>query len=76
MGFDEFGMTFGNPDFVKYAEAYGATGLRVTEDLDLSQVLAEAKASEGPVLIDCPIDYSENSKLSADLSLEFESLVK
>jgi len=76
MGFQEFGMGFGNPDFVKYAEAYGATGLRVTEDFDLAQALAKAKATKGPVLIDCPIDYSENSKLSADLSLEFESLVK
>ncbi|MEM9115812.1 MAG: acetolactate synthase large subunit [Myxococcota bacterium] len=76
MGFAEFGMAFGNPDFVKYAEAYGATGIRVSEGFDLSSALERAKATKGPVLIDCPIDYSENEKLSADLSVEFEELVR
>lgn len=76
MGFAEFGMAFGNPDFVKYAEAYGALGIRVTADLPLSAALERAISAEGPVLIDCPIDYSENAKLSADLSLDLEPILK
>jgi len=60
MGFDNFGLNYGNPDFVKYAESYGVHGHRVeaTEEL---QPLLERCISEGGVhLIDCLVDYSEN----------------
>ncbi|MGF1509224.1 MAG: acetolactate synthase large subunit [Myxococcota bacterium] len=76
MGFEEFGMSFGNPDFVKYAEAYGATGIRVTESLGLSEALRRAFEVKGPVLIDCPIDYSDNALLSQDVSQELQDLMK
>lgn len=75
MGFPDFGMTYGNPDFVKYAEAYGACGLRVGPEDALADVLREAFAQSGPVLVECPIDYSENQRLSADLFKEVAHLV-
>ena len=70
MGFADFGMEFGNPDFVKYAEAYGARGLRLGETDRLTDVLSQAFELGGTVLVDCPIDYSENARLSAELTLE------
>lgn len=62
-GFADFGMSFGNPDFVDYARAYGATGLRHTEDNTLSEVLEHAFELGGVVLVDCPIDYKANVEL-------------
>ena len=70
MKFPDFAMDFGNPDFVAYAEAYGARGMRLTEGDRLTDVLQEALAQKGPVLVDCPIDYSENAKLGEDLTSE------
>lgn len=64
MGFEDFAMDFGNPDFVKYAEAYGARGLRVTEGESVGAVLARAFEGSQPTLIDCPVDYSENEDLA------------
>lgn len=75
MRFPEFGMRFGNPDFVKYAEAYGAAGIRVGEGDRLADVLNDAFSRRGPVVVDCPIDYSENAKLSTDLYGEVEDLL-
>jgi acetolactate synthase-1/2/3 large subunit len=49
-----------NPDFVKIAEAYGAKGFRVKETKDLHNVLTEAFATPGPVIIDCQVDREEN----------------
>lgn len=57
------GVNFGPVDFVKYAEAFGAVGLRVTEPGKLAQVLEEAFAATGPVIVDIPIDYSSNHEL-------------
>lgn len=59
-GFGDFGMDFGNPDFVKYAESYGAIGWRVQRAEDLAVLLKNAFNQERLVLIDCPIDYSDN----------------
>jgi acetolactate synthase-1/2/3 large subunit len=74
MGLEDYGMTFGNPDFVKYAEAYGAVGLRVSEGDSLVEVLGRAFSTARerglPVLVDCPVDYSENAKLEWDLDGE------
>ncbi len=69
MNFADYGMSFGNPDFVKYAEAYGAQGLRVEADDRLFDVLEAAFELGGTVLVDCPIDYSENAQLNAELTL-------
>lgn len=61
--FPDFGMTFGNPDFVKYAESYGAKGTRVTEIVNLKAVLESAFAEGGVHLVNVPIDYSENERV-------------
>ncbi|ANK62387.1 acetolactate synthase [Loigolactobacillus backii] len=57
------GVDFGAVDFVKYAESFGATGLRVNQSGDLNQVLDQAFATQGPVIVDIPIDYSDNKNL-------------
>jgi acetolactate synthase-1/2/3 large subunit len=62
-GFADFGMNFGNPDFVKYAEAYGAAGARVTDVRALSSTLEAAFAAGGVHLVVVPIDYSENERV-------------
>lgn len=62
-GFEDFGMRFGNPDFVRYAEAYGAKGTRVTAVEDLVPSIDAAFAGGGVHLLDVPIDYSENTRV-------------
>jgi acetolactate synthase-1/2/3 large subunit len=64
--FADFGMTFGNPDFVKYAEAYGAKGTRVTKVGELRPALEAAFAGGGVHLVVVPIDYSENQRVLVD----------
>ena len=64
--FADFGMTFKNPDFVKYAESYGAKGTRVTAVADLKPVLESAFKGGGVHLVDVPIDYSENMRVLVD----------
>jgi len=64
--FPDFGMTFNNPDFVKYAEAYGAQGTRVGAIADLRSILENAFAGGGVHLIVVPIDYSENTRVLVD----------
>ncbi|QEX19120.1 acetolactate synthase [Hypericibacter terrae] len=64
--FADFGMTFGNPDFVKYAEAYGAKGRRVSAIGDFIPTLEQAFAEGGVQLVVVPIDYSENIRVLVD----------
>ncbi|MGV1901694.1 acetolactate synthase large subunit [Agrobacterium sp. 22-3674b3] len=59
----DFGMSFGNPDFVKYAEAYGAKGTRVERIEDLETTLDNAFKGGGVHLVEVPIDYSENERV-------------
>ncbi len=69
LGYPSFALDFGNPDFVKYAEAYGARGMRLAAAEEIVPTLEEAFQEEGPVLVECPIDYSENAKVwGEDLS--------
>ena len=63
MGFEDFGLTYGNPDFVKYAESYGAIGHRVDSADGLPALLAYCLDTPGVHLIDCPVDYSENDQI-------------
>ena len=64
--FPDWGLTFGNPDFVKYAESYGARGHRV-EATDALVPTLEAAFKEGGVhLVAVPIDYSENTRVLVD----------
>ncbi|MET0048152.1 MAG: acetolactate synthase large subunit [Sedimenticola sp.] len=60
-------IDFTNPDFVKYAESFGAKGYRVESTADLLPTLKQAVADNTVVVIDCPVDYSENMKLTAKL---------
>jgi acetolactate synthase I/II/III large subunit len=62
-GFPDFGMTFNNPDFVKYAEAYGAKGTRVAAIGELQSTLEKAFADKGVQLVIVPVDYSENERV-------------
>nr|WP_242704676.1 acetolactate synthase AlsS [Enterococcus sp. 665A] len=57
------GVSFGPVDFVKYAEAFGAKGLRATNPKELDFALTEGMETEGPVIIDIPIDYRDNKEL-------------
>jgi acetolactate synthase I/II/III large subunit len=61
--FPDFGLTFGNPDFVRYAEAYGAKGSRVTSVDGLVPTLEAAFKGGGVHLVDVAIDYSENTRV-------------
>jgi len=63
MGFADFGLTYGNPDFVKYAEAYGASGHRISSAENLVETIDKCLNSEGVHLIDCPVDYSDNDRI-------------
>lgn len=63
MGFRDWGLTYGNPDFVKYAESYGAHGHRIDSAAGLKTTLQHCIATPGVHLIDCPVDYSENDAI-------------
>jgi acetolactate synthase-1/2/3 large subunit len=58
---------FSNPDFVAYAESFGARGYRVNSASDLLPQLTEALADDTVSVIACPVDYSENLRLSDSL---------
>jgi acetolactate synthase I/II/III large subunit len=62
-GFADFGMTFGNPDFVRYAQAYGMKGTRVAAADGLAPALEAAFAGGGAHLVVVPVDYSENVRV-------------
>jgi acetolactate synthase-1/2/3 large subunit len=65
-GFPDWGLQFGNPDFVQYANSYGATGHRVEETEDLVPTFEKAFQGGGVHLVDLPVDYSENQKVLID----------
>jgi len=58
---------FNNPDFVTYAEAFGARGYRIESTEELPTILKEALANDTVSIIDCPVDYRENTKLTEQL---------
>ena len=61
--FADWGLTFGNPDFVKYAESYGAKGSRVDTAEGLVPALEAAFKGGGVHLVTVPVDYSENKRV-------------
>ena len=67
----KFGRTshirFGNPDFVRYAESFGAAGYRVAAADELQPILRDALACGRPAVIDCPVDYTENLRMMEQL---------
>ena len=71
MNFPTFGLDYGNPDFVKYAEAYGAAGHRVESAAGLVPLLEKCLGTPGVHLIDAQVDYSENDQiLNNDLKVK------
>lgn len=67
----EFGrpshIAFSNPDFVKYAESFGARGYRVQSAADLAPTLEKALAEDTVTIVDCPVDYTQNMELTRNL---------
>lgn len=62
MGFKDYGLDYGNPDFVKYAESYGARGWRIEETGQLLSQIEYCLANEAVHVIDVPVDYSQNGR--------------
>lgn len=67
-------VDFTNPDFVKFAESMGAAGYRIEKTEDLLPTLIKAFKQDKPVIIDCPVDYSENMKLTHHLEESMKEL--
>lgn len=65
---EDFYVDFSNPDFVKLAESMHAVGYRINRAEELAPVLEKAFAQKVPAIIDCPVDYSENEKLTRHLA--------
>jgi acetolactate synthase I/II/III large subunit len=66
-GLASFGLDFKNPDFVQYARAYGATGVRIERTRELLPALRTAMDAGGIHVLDVPIDYSENRIFTREL---------
>jgi len=66
MGYENFGLEYQNPDFVKYAESYGAKGRRVESADQLQEMITTAQNEGGVHIIEVPVDYSENKKVFTD----------
>ena len=66
LGFSDWGLEYGNPDFVKYAESYGASGHRVARTEDFTGILEAAFEAGGVHVVEAPIDYSENNRVLID----------
>jgi len=62
-GFKNYGLDYGNPDFVDYAKSYGANGLRVNILSELEPILKEAIEQKGVSLVEINIDYRENQSI-------------
>jgi len=63
MGFEDFGLDYSNPDFVKYAESFGAAGYRPESAAEFHAILSESLNSTGVHVIDLPVDYSLNHSI-------------
>jgi acetolactate synthase I/II/III large subunit len=63
MGLLDFGLDYGNPDFVRYAESYGAVGHRVERAGDLRGTLEAAHTQRGVHVVDLAVDYSDNDRI-------------
>jgi acetolactate synthase-1/2/3 large subunit len=69
-----YDITFGNPDFVAYAESFGARGYRISEASELLPTLQSALADDTVSVIACPVDYAANLQLTDALGELDESL--
>jgi acetolactate synthase I/II/III large subunit len=62
-GFEDWGLEFGNPNFVDYAKSYGAKGHRIERTEDFVSIINDAFEEGGVHLLDVPMDYTENTKV-------------
>jgi acetolactate synthase-1/2/3 large subunit len=62
-GFENFGLDYGNPDFVTYGESFGAVAYRPESTSEFIEVLHESLNGSGVHLIDLPVDYSLNHSI-------------
>ncbi|RDV25633.1 acetolactate synthase large subunit [Alteromonas aestuariivivens] len=62
MHFTDFGLDYGNPDLVLYAQSYGAQGWRIENTGHLAQTLTDCLRAKGVHVVDCPVDYSLNDE--------------
>lgn len=76
LGFKKYGLDYGNPDFVKYAESFGAKGYRPDSVEDFQKQLEKALDSKGVHLIDLAIDYSLNHEILNVLIKKYSSELK
>jgi len=67
LGFKEYGLDFKNPDFVQYAQSYGAKGYRIGTAGELYDCLKKCINEKGVHILEVPIDYSENDKMTEEL---------
>lgn len=65
-GFPDWGLEFGNPDFVAYAQSYGAQGHRLEASEDFVPLLERCYSEGGVHLVEAPVDYSENKRVLID----------
>ncbi len=65
-GLPDWGLEYGNPDFVKYAESYGASGHRVKVTEDFVPILEKCFRDGGVHVVEAPVDYSENKRVLID----------
>ncbi len=63
MNLKNWGLDYGNPDFIRYAQAYGAEGHKIEKSEQLLPTLEKCLQSKGVHLIDCPVDYSDNDRI-------------
>jgi acetolactate synthase-1/2/3 large subunit len=57
------GIEFGPIDYIKYAEAFGATGLMINTPDDIAPLMKKAFGTPGPVVVGVHVDYSDNHQL-------------
>ncbi|MDD2439011.1 MAG: acetolactate synthase large subunit [Methanosarcinaceae archaeon] len=72
MHFEPFALDYGNPNFARFAESFGAAGFQVKEKDELAKVLNMAFALNKVAVVECPIDYSANYET---FSVELGNLV-
>lgn len=74
-GFENFGLDYENPDFVGYAESFGAIGHKPATDEDFRKVLTECLSMDGVHVIDLAVDYSLNHSILNVLLKEKTSIL-
>jgi acetolactate synthase-1/2/3 large subunit len=75
MDYHDFGLDFGNPDFVAYARAYGASGHLIESTADIAPTLERCFNEGGVHVVDAPVDYTDNDRILNNEIRELSSKV-